>query len=106
MTMTQVDLTTTPQGPFFRFPDEVTGRIELDNAGLLDADGEPITASHTHALDVIGEIRVGGEWDPETCEVITEPTLLEGWHVNYIGELPEGWEQYVVSPVNPVRVWA
>ena len=89
-----------------RFPDEPTATDALDAAGLLTEDGAPITASHTHALDVIGIITIGGEYDPETGEVITLPTTLPGWHVNYIGELPDGWEQYVVTPEAPVRVWA
>lgn len=91
---------------YIRFPDETTGWIELGNAGLLDADRNPITASHTHALDVIGPIYVGGEWDPETGEVITPPTLLDGWHVNLAGDLPDGWDSYVVSPEHPSRVFA
>jgi hypothetical protein len=73
---------------YIRFPDESTGMAALDAAGLLDADDHPLTASHTHALDVIGAI-------PD----------CDGWHVNYIGELPEGWTEYVVSPKQPVRVW-
>lgn len=100
-----VDLTSVPQGPFFRFPDEATGMAALDAAGLLTEDGKPITASHTHSLDVIGVITRGGEWD-EDGNVITPPEVLDGWHVNYMGELPEGWEPYVVQPANPVRVWA
>jgi hypothetical protein len=73
---------------YIRFPDSVTGVKALDDAGLLDDDLGFITATHTHALDVIGTI-------PE----------LDGWHVNYIGELPEGWEEFVVTPVEPVRVF-
>jgi hypothetical protein len=65
-----------------------------------------LTASHTHALDCVGLIYRGGTYDPETGEVITPPVLLSGWHVNYIGELPEGWAEYAVSPEQPVRVWA
>ncbi len=95
---------------YLRFPDELTGMAALDAAGLLftDEDGNtsPLTASHTHALDVIGPIYAGGEYDPETGDVITPPTLLQGWHVNYIGELPDGWEQYVVEPQSPSRVFA
>jgi hypothetical protein len=45
----------------------------LDDAGLLNEDGSFITASHTHALDVIGVISRGGEYDPETGNVITPP---------------------------------
>ena len=104
--MTEELLTPLPNGPFFRFPDEATGIAALEAAGLLTDDGFPITASHTHALDVIGTIVRGGEWDPETGEVLAPPTLLGGWHVNYIGELPDGWEEYVVSPEQPVRVFA
>ena len=74
---------------YLRFPNEATGIAALEAAGLLTEDDEPITASHSHALDVIGTI----------------PELI-GWHVNYIGDLPVEWEQYVVTPEQPVRVFA
>lgn len=90
---------------FIRFPDETTGMAALEAAVLLTEDGDPITASHNHGLDVIGEISRGGEWD-EDGNVITAPTVLDGWHVNYSGELPETWKQYTVEPQNPVRTWA
>ena len=35
-----------------------------------------------------------------------DDTLLDGWHVNFIGELPEAWEDYVVEPKRPRRVFA
>jgi hypothetical protein len=94
-----------PNGPFFRFPDQATGMAALEAAGLLTEDGDPLTASHTHALDVIGTISIGGEYDDEG-EVITPPEVLDGWHLNYSGELPDGWEEYVVRPEQPVRVFA
>lgn len=73
---------------YLRFPDEATGLAALEVAGLLSEEGEYITASHTHALDVIGDIA--------DCP---------GWHFNYIGDLPVEWEQYVVTPIDPVRVF-
>ena len=101
---------TLPIGPFFKFPDEETGWQKLAEAGLtsISEDGKlvPITASHTHALDVIGPIYTGGSYDPESGDVIEPPTLLEGFHINYIGPLPDGWEQYAVRPKNPKRVFA
>ena len=104
-TLTTIETVPMPIGPFFRFPDEATGTAALEAAGLLNEDGSFITASHTHALDVIGVITRGGEWDDEG-NVITPPTALDGWHVNYQGELPEGWEEFLVEPANPYRVFA
>ena len=90
---------------YLRFPNEATGMAALDAAGLVAEDGNVITASHTHAVDVIGTISTGGEYDHETGDVITPPTVLDGWHVNFAGELPEDWEDYVVTPEQPVRVF-
>lgn len=91
---------------YLRFPDATTGMAALDAAGLLDDDDAPLVASHTHALDVIGPISIGGTYDSETGDVLTPPTVLPGWHVNYVGELPDDWEQYLVTPEQPVRVFA
>lgn len=74
---------------YLRFPDAVAGMAALDDAGLLAGDLNPITASHSHALDVIGLI--------DGCS---------GWHVNYLGELPSDWTVYLVTPAEPVRVFA
>lgn len=94
---------------FIRFPDEATGMAYLRGAGLIWLDENDtehfFTTSHIHALDVIGTISRGGEWAEEGT-VITPPTVLDGWHVNYVGSLPEGWEKYVVEPQQPVRVFA
>ena len=95
---------------FLRFPDETTGMAALDAAGLLytDEDGhtKPITATLDWAIDVVGTIYRAGTFDPETGEVITPPTPRPGWHVNFIGTLPDGWDAYVVEPQRPSRVFA
>jgi len=71
---------------FLRFPDEATAITVL--ADYRTEDDTWITASHGHALDVIGGI--------EACD---------GWHVNFAGELSEDCEQYLVTPEQPVRVF-
>jgi hypothetical protein len=90
----------------FRFPTRTQFRTLAEAEGLITEEGELITASHTFAIDEVGTITRGGEYDPETGEVIVAPTVLDGWHVNYQGVLPDGWEEFLVEPANPVRVWA
>ena len=105
-------------GPFFRFADEAAWLTAARAAGFMstvpvyDEEGaetgtEEVLAAYTadRAIDVIGIITRGGEWDEEGNVIVT-PTTLDGWHVNYQGSLPEGWEQYAVTPQQPVRVWA
>ena len=103
------ELLTPPTPTMFRFPDEATGMDAIKAAGfaVMDENGivRLITASHSHALDVIGIISRGGEWD-ENGKVITPPEVLEGWHVNYRGEVPNEWLKYAVWPKGPARVWA
>ena len=105
---TTEELEAPPAPTMFRFPDESTGLAALAAAGLrfMDEDGNKqfITASNTHSLDVIGTITRGGEWDDEG-NVITPPETLDGWHFNYQGELPDGWEKFSVTPEQPVRIF-
>jgi hypothetical protein len=90
---------------FLRFPDESAWTAAATEAGFLIDD--TLTAyTHGHAIDVVGTIIRGGEYDPETGDVIVAPTVLDGWHINFIGTLPEGWDEFLVEPANPYRVFA
>ena len=90
---------------FLRFPDESAWTAAATEAGFLIDD--TLTAyTHGHAIDVIGSITRGGEYDPETGDVIVAPTVLDGWHVNFAGTLPDGWEEFLVTPAAPYRVFA
>ena len=91
----------------YRFSSRNQFRTLAAAEGLLTADDELITASHTYAIDEVGIISKGGEYDPETGEVITPPKVLSGWHVNVFGDLaPEAWDQYLVIVNHPVRIFA
>jgi len=90
---------------FLRFPDESAWTAAATEAGFLIDD--TLTAyTHGHAIDVVGTITRGGEYDPETGDVIVAPTVLDGWHVNFAGELPAGWDEFLVTPADPYRVFA
>jgi hypothetical protein len=89
---------------FLRFPDESAWATAATEAGFLIDD--TLTAyTHGHAIDVVGTITRGGEYD-EDGKVLVKPTTLPGFHVNFAGMLPDGWDEFLVEPANPYRVFA
>ena len=96
---------------YLRFLDEQAWTKAATAAGFCsepDEDGNTAIAAYTadHAIDVVGTITRGGEWNPKTGKQIVAPTVLEGYHVNFIGTLPTGWDEFRVEPANPYRVFA
>lgn len=97
---------------FLRFPDESIFRTEAFIAGLYnepvgDDPGGYICYTHDHAMDIVGTIyNDDAVIDPDTGEVITPATPMDGWHVNYKGELPTNWDQFLVNPQDPYRIFA
>jgi hypothetical protein len=90
---------------FLRFPDEFAWLAAAAEAGFM-ADNALAAYTHDRAIDVVGTITRGGEYDPETSDVIVAPTVLAGFHVNYSGVLPETWAEFLVEPASPYRVFA
>lgn len=96
---------------YLRFPDESTFRSAAFVAGLYnepesDSPGGYIQYTHDHAMDIVGVIyNNDAVFDPDGT-VVTPATPMAGWHVNYIGVLPTGWDAFLVSPVAPYRVFA
>ena len=89
---------------FLRFPDESTWLTAATAAGFI-VDDTLAAYTHDRAIDVVGTITRGGEYDDEGA-VIVAPTVLAGFHVNYSGDLPEAWAEFVVEPAAPYRVFA
>ena len=88
-----------------RFPDADAWTAAATDAGFITND-TLVAYTHDRAIDVVGTITRGGEYDPETGEVIGAPTVLAGFHVNYSGDLPETWAEFLVAPEQPYRVFA
>jgi hypothetical protein len=90
---------------YLRFTNESAWTLAATAAGFIEND-TLAAYTHDHAIDVVGTITRGGTYDPETGEVIVAPTVLDGFHINFIGTLPDGWDEFLVSPVVPYRVFA
>ena len=115
--MTEELIETPPvPGPFFRFTDEAAWVTAAKAAGfyttVTDDEGveSEVLQAYTadHAIDVIGTLyNDDGVYDEEKeGEVVTAPTAMAGFHVNYLGDLPEGWDAFEVTPEQPKRVFA
>ena len=93
---------------FLRFPNETIAMQELQENGFTYSDENGTeqvkTASHNFAIDVIGDIYEGGVYG-NNGEVIEAPIKLNGFHVNMVGDIPASWQQYIVTPNSPSRVF-
>lgn len=96
---------------YLRFPNETAAMAAIEAAGFtaIDEDGTVaiIRDTHDYSLDPVGVLcNNDAVVDPGTNEIISPATPIEGWHVNYIGTLPEGWEAFAVKPRAPRRKFA
>jgi hypothetical protein len=95
---------------FLRFPDRSTAlelATQIEEVSI-PGDSRLRFADHWGAIDVVGEVWDGGEWDEMGNEIVA-PTLVPGWHVNVAPNpghvLPVALESYVVHPETPYRVF-
>ena len=102
---------------FLRFDDEAEWREAAEEAGILtlieDEEGNQqerwMFYTHDWAVDVIGPIFEGGEWDPETGEELVAPTQIPGYHVNvkWLTEVPatRAVAATISKPATPHRIF-
>lgn len=90
---------------FLKFQSEAQA-IEL----LVDFrnEGEWITYKDGVNIDIVGTIYkpTGVMLTGEEGMKYPEMAPLDGFHVNWLGELPAALAQYAVTPVTPSRVFA
>ena len=105
---------------YLRFADQATWESAAATAGFRVNNPTPSAAdpevledhwtwlyyTHDWAIDDVGVIyNDDAVVDPDGT-VVTPATPKTGWHVNFIGVLPTGWDAFLVSPVAPYRVFA
>jgi hypothetical protein len=95
-----------------RFPDEQMAFVAAQSldAVVTTEDGPRVVRfTQRYAIDVIGIIVLPATYD-EQGNKLTDPIILDGWHVNLRiidgSDIPSDLVQYVITPAHPVRVWA
>ena len=95
---------------YLRFPSQDVWKQAATAVGVLSVvDGEEQWSYYTHdwAVDDVGVIYNDDGVYSDDGEVITPPTPMDGWHVNYkAATLPSDLEAYVVTPNSPHRKFA
>jgi hypothetical protein len=103
---------------YLRFPTEEVWKQAAQGIGILnvvnvgteeapDLQEQWSYYTNDYACDVVGVIyNDDGVYNQETGEVITPPTPIDGWHVNYRSVEPFDWSGFVINPSTPYRVFA
>jgi len=92
---------------FLKFYDEQAALFAMGM--YTDNDGNFIFNDPNYSIDIIGIIYDGGTYqynDDGTTTVVDEPTPRDGWHVNFLGDLDSSLMDYIITPKNPVRIFA
>jgi len=103
---------------YLRFPTEEVWKQAAQAVGVLNVvnigtEEEPDLQeqwsyyTNDYACDVVGVIyNDDGVYNQETGEVITPPTAMDGWHVNFKSDKDIDWSGFPVYPQTPYRVFA
>jgi hypothetical protein len=96
---------------YLKFSDESEMLAVLFDAEIIqaDEDGNAIVPPYHKgaAIDVVGLIVDAPAVIDDDGNVITPATFVDGWHVNWRGDLPESLQGYAIdAPATPARVWA
>ena len=89
----------------YRFPDRDTFVASCE-ALLWASEGVVTAYTHDRAIDEVGPVQtLPGTYDEEGVE-LTAPEYDTRHHVNFQGEAPLEWDQYLVDVNSPSRMFA
>ena len=88
----------------YQFPDKATFDSLSEAAGFV-SEGILVAYTHDRAIDEIGAVEtLPGTYDKDGNE-ITPPTYDNRHHVNFLGEPPEAWDEYLIVVNSASRIW-
>lgn len=88
-----------------RFPDEAAFAAGMPEGWERRGEtAHPLPAGVQAIYIPPHPLMVGGRCDDEGQE-LEAPTLLPGYHVNALGDVPDAWRDYIVTPRSPLAVF-
>ena len=88
-----------------KFPDEATFAAGMPDGWERRGETAHPLPDGVEAIRIMPHpLMVGGRYSLDGDE-LEPPTLLPGFHVNALGEVPEAWRDYIVTPRSPLAVF-
>lgn len=90
---------------YLKFPDEATFAASMPTGWERRGETAHRLPPGVEALRFMPHpLLVGGRYSLDGDE-LEPPTLLPGFHVNALGEVPEAWRDFIVTPRSPLAVF-
>lgn len=88
-----------------KFPDEATFAAAMPAGWERRGESAHPLPDGVQALRILPHpLMVGGRYSLQGVE-LEPPTLLPGYHVNALGDVPDAWRPYIVTPRSPLAVF-
>ena len=88
-----------------KFPDEAAFAAAMPPGWQRRGETAHPLPAGVQALRILPHpLLVGGRYSM-TGQELEPPTLLPGYHVNALGEVPDAWRPYIVTPRQPLAVF-
>ena len=90
---------------YLKFPDEATFAASMPQGWERRGETAHPLPDGVQAIRIMPHpLMVGGRYDMQGQE-LEAPVLVPGYHVNALGDVPEAWRDYIVTPRSPLAVF-
>jgi len=90
---------------YLKFPDEAAFAAGMPDGWQRRGETAHPLPDGVQAIRIMPHpLTVGGRSDDEGQQ-LEAPTKIPGYHVNALGDVPDAWRDYIVTPRSPLAVF-
>ena len=90
---------------YLKFPDEATFAASMPQGWERRGETAHPLPDGVEAIRIMPHpLMVGGRYDDDGQQ-LEPPVTIPGFHVNALGDVPDAWRNYVVTPRAPLAVF-